>query len=115
VAKNQQSLNQGQTPFAEDGKGKPKKQVGNAKQAKSVTFTKTRRPGVYTTRTEYDNSGDSPYKPSDEDVHLADEDPKDRLAKEFGEIDADSSLDAGEKRRKKAKASLGSSVAQEVE
>jgi hypothetical protein len=85
-----------------------KRKSGPPPKPKRVSFTKTDKPGAYVTETEYDNSGDGPYKSPSTGIHLPGEDPADTLAAAFGKIDADPSLDDKEKRRAKAKAAMKS-------
>lgn len=96
----------GQTDPGMATNGSKRKTSGNDPAPKSVRFTKTNKPGAYVTDTEFDNSGDGPYKSSETGIHLPGEDPTDTLEKAFGAIDKDTSLDPAEKRRAKAKASM---------
>lgn len=75
---------------------------------KSVRFTKTDKPGAYVTETEYDNSGDGPYKSPVTGIHLPSEDVNDTLATAFRKIEDDPTLNAKEKRTAKAKLALNS-------
>jgi hypothetical protein len=67
----------------------------------------------YVSETEYDNSnsysptaGESTYKPPTTSIHGDEGDAADHLAKTFGQIESDETLDPAEKRRSKAKAAM---------
>jgi hypothetical protein len=93
------------------GKRKP---AANDPDPKSVRFTPAEdsdgNHAGYVSETEYDNSGSysegSSYKPATTAIHTSAGDAEDHLAKTFGEIDSDETLDPSEKRRKKAKTSM---------
>lgn len=115
MAKKQQSESAaGQTPFGITGAGKKKTAAGNAKPRR-VSYEPTDDGKGYIGETEYDNSGDGAYTRPKKSIHVDEESASDHLKKTFGAIDADSSLDAGEKRRKKAKTSLAVSSSQGTE
>jgi hypothetical protein len=114
----------GETAFGMGVKGKLRDKSGNTKgkrkpaaddpDPKSVRFTPAEdsdgNHAGYVSETEYDNSGSysegSSYKPPTTAIHTSAGDAEDHLAKTFGKIDSDETLDPTEKRRKKAKASM---------
>jgi hypothetical protein len=82
---------------------------------KSVRFTPAQdaagNPAGYVGETEYDNSNSygsegSTYTPPTTSIHADANDAGDHLAKTFGKIESDETLDPAEKRRSKAKASM---------
>jgi hypothetical protein len=94
------------------GKRKP---ADNDPDPKSVKFTPAEDADGnhigYVSETEYDNSGpsvagESSYKPPSASIHGDEGDASDHLAKTFGKIESDETLDPAEKRRSKAKASM---------
>jgi hypothetical protein len=95
---------------------KKRKPADNDADPKSVKFTPAEdadgnRIG-YVSETEYDNSGSSygsdgsTYQPPTTSIHTDETDAGSHLAKTFGKIDSDETLDPAEKRRSKAKASM---------
>lgn len=114
----------GETHFGMSTSGKFRDKSGNTKgkrkpadndpDPKSVRFTPAEDADGnhkgYVAETEYDNSGSysegSSYKAPSTSIHTSEGDAESHLAKTFGKIDSDESLDPTEKRRKKAKASM---------
>jgi hypothetical protein len=95
---------------------KKRKPANNDPDPKSVRFTPAQdadgNPAGYVGETEYDNSnsygsdGVSTYAPPTTSIHADADDAGDHLAKTFGQIESDETLDPAEKRRSKAKASM---------
>jgi hypothetical protein len=95
--------------------GKKRRPANNDPEPKSVKFTPAEdadgNPAGYVGETEYDNSGSygaegSTYQPPTTSIHVDETDAGTHLAKTFGKIDSDETLDPAEKRRSKAKASM---------
>jgi hypothetical protein len=94
---------------------KKRKPAADDPDPKSVRFTPAEDADGnhigYVSETEYDNSGssygaDSSYKPPTTSIHGDEGDASDHLAKTFGQIESDETLDPAEKRRSKAKAAM---------
>jgi hypothetical protein len=96
---------------------KKRKPAADDPDPKSVKFTPAEDADGnhvgYVSETEYDNSnsygataGESTYKPPTTSIHGDEGDAADHLAKTFGQIESDETLDPAEKRRSKAKAAM---------
>lgn len=96
----------GQTAPGMDTAGKARKNSGNAPAPRSARVTPADDGTGYTVETDYNNSGDGEYQSPSTSVHTDLDSVQGHLAKTFDSIDADETLDAGEKRRKKMKASM---------
>jgi hypothetical protein len=97
---------------------KKRKPAANDPDPKSVRFTPAEDADGnhigYVSETEYDNSNSSyggssegsSYKPPTTSIHADQDSAADHLAKTFGQIESDETLDPAEKRRSKAKAAM---------
>lgn len=96
----------GQTAPGMATDGSARKKSGNNPSPRSARVTPADDGTGYTVETDYNNSGDGEYQSPSTSVHTDLDSVQGHLAKTFDNIDADQTLDAGEKRRKKMKASL---------
>ncbi len=109
MAKQKSESAAGQTAPGMSIDGKARQRSGNANKKPRRVSYEPAEGGGYIGETEYDNSGDGPYKQPTKSIHMDEDDAGDHLKQTFSKIDEDATLTPTEKRRAKAKASLGSS------